>query len=725
MRTVLGVICALAAAAVAHGAASAPPARSCAAARPSPAYAARVDRALRSGTDALGGPLLRRRGGSTDAAARRVLAPLLLARAAHGRPLTDSGFHYVPFAPSAGPAGTGAVSLHVADGSEILSDRVDGPRLTVSVGAAAGERYGSCRARLGSPSLLDGFLPVLETAYRDAAGSRYRQESFAGRLPGSEQRVAFVRVDVRARDATRVRLAVAKGGALATSVPAGGEATVLAAWEQGSRTLRRLDEQTYLAAREALVSAWRSRLAAGTSFQVPERRVMNAQRALVLQNLVLGWRYSIGNAYEEFSYPESVDVAEVMADYGFADTSAAIVETSLTRPPRAYENWRRGQELVAAAQHWRLFRDEAFVERVTPRLARSVHDYSAQLRRGSLLGRERYSSDIGDPVYGLHAQAIAWQGLARMAEAWRATGQAALAAEAAADAARLERGLRAAVRRSQVRLGDGSLFLPVRLLDREPAYPQLTTSRDGSYWNLVAPYALGSGLFAPGSPEARGALAYLQRHGSRLLGLVRAAGFALYGRHPAVPQSGTDQVYGLNVSRFLADNDVPDELVLSLYGQLAAGMAPGTFVAGEAASVAPLGGERERAMYLPPNAASNASFLETLRLTLVHERAGGLDLAFATPRAWLAPGKRIEVTDAPTSFGRLSFTLEATADAVHATIDVPQGLRSLRLRLRLPPGHRAVAATAGGAPVAGFRAGSETLRLPARPGPLAVVVAVR
>ena len=83
--------------------------------------------------------------------------------------------------------------------------------------------------------------------------------------------------------------------------------------------------------------------------------------------------------------------------------------------------------------------------------------------------------------------------------------------------------------------------------------------------------------------------------------------------------------------------------MLSLYGQLAAGMTRGTFVAGEGATVAPLGGERYRSMYLPPNGAANAAFLETLRLLLVHETPDGLELAPATPRAWLAPGKRIVV----------------------------------------------------------------------------------
>jgi hypothetical protein len=224
----------------------------------------------------------------------------------------------------------------------------------------------------------------------------------------------------------------------------------------------------------------------------------------------------------------------------------------------------------------------------------------------------------------------------------------------------------------------------VRLLER--GHPgQITASRGGSYWNLVMPYALASGLFAPGSAEARGVWRYMLTHGSRLLGMVRASGFSLYG-HPVFPVSGTDQVYGLNVSRFLADNDQADQLVLSLYGQLAEGMTPHTFVAGEAASVAPLAGLPGRAMYQPPNSGTNAAFLVTLRSMLVHEVGGVLRLAYATPRAWLAPGRRIEVQNAPTSFGPVSYTLESSAADVLVTIEVPPEATRLALRLRMPGG---------------------------------------
>ena len=48
---------------------------------------------------------------------------------------------------------------------------------------------------------------------------------------------------------------------------------------------------------------------------------MDAQRSILVQNLGLTWRYSIGNAYEQFSFPEGVDVAQVTSSYGHEDVA--------------------------------------------------------------------------------------------------------------------------------------------------------------------------------------------------------------------------------------------------------------------------------------------------------------------------------------------------------------------------------------------------------------------
>jgi hypothetical protein len=634
---------------------------------PRSASAPEVQRALRSGPDLWGDRLLRAPGGPTLAAARRFLPPLRYALARGGAKLTDSGVYYLPFAGQAPPQGVSAPALHVADGSRIYAGSVLGPSLAVFVG---GRPFASCGARLA-----DGWLPILRT--RDGG---FAQESFTALLPpGAQRPITFVRVDGRGP----IRFTL---GGRALSFARG---PAYVEWPRGARA-RVGSATTYAAARAGLVAYWQEQLASGARIEVPEPYVADALRALLVQNLQLTWRYSVGNAYSEFSFPESVDGAEVMAEYGFPTVARSMLRTSFTRAPRPYPQWKMGERLLASAQYARLNPDDPFLAQATPVLRGYVAALERALGPNGLLARERYSSDIPNSVYGLHGQAVVWQGLRELAVEWDRHGRAALAARARRLAARLGAGLRPAVRRSERRLPDGSLFVPMRLLDDEQPYASLVEARSGSYWNLVAPYALASGLLD--RAQAEGALRYLLHHGSRLLGLVRAGGYALYGRTAPFPTSGTDEVYGVNAARFLASVDEPDQLVLSLYGHLAAGMTPNTFVSGEAASVAPLGRRGERSMYLPPNSVSNDALLETLRLMLVQERDGGLRLGYATPRGWLRPGKRIAVTGLPTSFGPLSYSLSAARGSVHVTIDVPgrPPPRTLLLRLRLPGSTRTV-----------------------------------
>ena len=647
-------------AAVAFALAAAPSegaARSCGPAPTSARYARDVQRALGARRDVWGDALIRTRRGPTYSGVARLLSPLLLAPPAPGTRRAD--VHYVAFATPARGRHPFSVALHLADGSGIHWRRTSGPRLMVRVGAR-NERFGSCLARLAAPRLAGGYLPILRTRYTDAAGVRYRQESFTTRLQRGAA-ASFLAVSVTvpktARAAGRVRLVRPRHGRSVTySTTRSG--TVYAAWLGGRRSLA-LDGSSYRRARASLVRYWERRLARGSILRVPEPRVMDAQRNLLIQNLSMAWRYSVGNQYEHLAVPESLDSAEVLGEYGFLGAERAILTRTLRRPPRLYPSWSRGRKLLAAARYYRVSRSRRFVARETPVLARYVDALGRDHARGGsgLLPPERYSSDIPVAVYGLHSQAVAWQGLRSMAAVWTETGRRLLARRAGGLAGRLRAGLREAIRASARRLPDGSLFVPVRLRAGAEPFGMLTSSRLGRYWNLVMPYALASGLFRPRGAEAARILRYVDLHGGRFLGLVRFASRSL-SHDPDRPISGSDNVYALNAARFLAANDRPSRLVLSLYGQLAAGMTRGTFVSGEAASIAPHPGTSYRSMYLPPNSTSNASFLETLRLTLLHETADrqgvpdGLEVAFATPRAWLAPGRRIAARAVPTSFGR-------------------------------------------------------------------------
>ena len=697
-------------------------------------YTERIGRVLNAGRDVWGDRLLEAKGGPTLAAASRMLPPLLYAAGHGGRPLTASGVYYLPFTLPLSVGGPRSFGLHVADGSQIVVRRVGGPSLIVDVGPDGSERYGSCLGRLETPSLADGYLPMLEVAYTDRSGVRYAEESFVGRVPGTRSVASFVRIVADARGAQRtatIRLTSSRGRVVSRRVLPGRVVEVDAAFVFAEARLERIAGDLFMSARAAVTAFWQQSLAAAPTFTVPEPPVENAERALEIEELEMTWRYSVGNVYEELSYAEALDVAQVMAAYGFGDVSRQILRYTLRRLPARFTNWRAGERLVAGAQHFRLDRDRRYVAEETPALRVTIDRLAGELAdsRTGLLPRERFSSDIADEIYSLQGQTLVWQGLLAMSRVWAQTGQAALAERTRVLALRLERGLRHAVRGSERRLADGSLFIPAALLDGDTPFDRLTASRAGTYWNLVMPYALASGFFPPHGREANGLFRYLLLHGSRMLGLVRAGAYRLAGDGESV--SGTDQVYGINVARFLADEDEPDQLVLSLYGTLAAALTPGTYVGGEAASVTPLHGAYFRTMYLPPNNDVAATFLETFRLMLVHETRGpegaprGLELAFATPRTWLREGDTIAAHDAPTSFGPVSYSIARTGDEVRIEVTPPTSpaLSTLRIRLRLPSGLRVRSVEEAGQPVP-FDPSTATIDLSGRHGVLQLSVAL-
>ncbi|HLK45433.1 MAG TPA: hypothetical protein VKT18_05570, partial [Acidimicrobiales bacterium] len=165
------------------------------------AYARGVGAATRSRRDVWGARLLAAPGGPTYAGAARLVAPLLFATQRQRRPLTSSGVYYLPLAYPTGVYAPVSFALHVADGSQIITRRVGGPSLTIRVGRSGRERYGSCLARTQLATLVDGYLPIVETTYTDGVGVRYRQESFAGRIAGARSIVSFVHLSVDARAA--------------------------------------------------------------------------------------------------------------------------------------------------------------------------------------------------------------------------------------------------------------------------------------------------------------------------------------------------------------------------------------------------------------------------------------------------------------------------------------------------------------------------------------------
>jgi hypothetical protein len=99
---------------------------------------------------------------------------------------------------------------------------------------------------------------------------------------------------------------------------------------------------------------------------------------------------------------------------------------------------------------------------------------------------------------------------------------------------------------------------------------------------------------------------------------------------------------------------------------------------------------------LPPNSASNAAWLVTLRNLLVQDwdldgdaRPDTLRLLFATPRRWLEDGKTIRIENAPTAFGPVSCRAESYLNAGYVDVHVtppPRPVKTILLRAPLPDG---------------------------------------
>ncbi len=150
-------------------------------------------------------------------------------------------------------------------------------------------------------------------------------------------------------------------------------------------------------------------------------------------------------------------------------------------------------------------------------------------------------------------------------------------------------------------------------------------------------------------------------------------------------------------------DDVPNFL-RSFYNQYAVDVVVGPYTFNEHTTRGP-----------SDKSFEEAAFLERLRLMLVMEEGPSLWLARATPRAWLAEGKRIAVTNMPTHFGTIQYEITSNIDdgKITAAIELPSRRPpgAVLLRLRHPNAAPINRVTVNGKPWTDFDAPKEVIRL--------------
>jgi hypothetical protein len=707
-------------------------------AQPSPLST--LDEALASRQDLWGLAAIRQTNGPSYDFFARLLPPLRY---------VNARFHHYPITLSA-PASLQKVRL-VSNGSAINAKAVLktwrdwGLPVTFAVGENR-ETFGQHPNHLDGPTLAKGYLPIVHFDYTHEQ-TRYEEEVFASVQPDlAEHGVIFVRFTAHKKSGVVYALIGSKdqllftNGAIRNSAGAAwvffddrwkwdgdkqilsvqllpNQSAVLAVaskpmFSQPLPHLTRSFEQQ----RRDCANTWQTLLDRGTQLETPEPIVNNAWRSLIVASYATqssnSMNYSYGDAYERLYQAECGDAVRALALFGHDDDVARMIPPLLdyTRDKLRFHN--AGFKLQMLSHYYWLTHDPALIKALQPKWTIEVNRIlEGREKESGLFPREQYCGDIFKDVYSLHSNGAGWRGLRDFAavladlqtsapDSIRRNGTYIF------DPASLTK-VAAEFREAILQAADKSQFtnvqppfIPVALFGEEKPYDPLTASMLGSYWDLMAPYMLGSGMFGLGSPRERAILDYLQEHGGIFMGMIR------FHQHSGLfaNEDAVDDLYGLRYTLKLLQLDEVDRALASFYGKLAQGLTRDTFVGAEGTglrSLDPFG----RPMYLPPNTSSDAFFLWTLRYLLIQDwdqdddgRPETLRLCFATPKAWLEDGKVIHVENAPTAFGPVSFTIlsHLSRGEVIAELQLPTRNPAPRtlFRSRLPDGWKPVSAKA-------------------------------
>jgi hypothetical protein len=272
------------------------------------------------------------------------------------------------------------------------------------------------------------------------------------------------------------------------------------------------------------------------------------------------------------------------------------------------------------------------------------------------------------------------------------------------EAVELRRDIDAAISRSMLTV-DGERILPAIAGVKEPFHIVVPhDNRDPQYRSYRAYMEM---MYSGGLTREQTRLIhdYRSNHHDMLLGVPTAygyntsdiAGFLSYGHG-----------YGL------VQHDLIREALLLTYSTMAHQYTRGTWTAPETRNLL---GDGNAAPYCTP-AQLVVALMTRWLLVFEDPESETLWLGKAIPREWLADGKTVAVSGAPTRWGRVGYSITSYLgeSKVVVEIDLPPGFSaSAKLRLRVPEGPKIRSVTLNGTPFAQFDATDETLTLPASP----------
>ena len=184
-------------------------------------------------------------------------------------------------------------------------------------------------------------------------------------------------------------------------------------------------------------------------------------------------------------------------------------------------------------------------------------------------------------------------------------------------------------------------------------------------------------------------------------------------------KGGIDHAFTYGYWMNCLERDEVERVLLGFYGSMAYGMSRGTWAGVECTNMST--GSNARTL---PHLRSGTQQLRLLRNMLVREQGDRLILAQAVPQHWLTDGKQTAVLDAPTHFGKVSYTIESHVDQgrIAVTLDPPKRTppKAIVLHLRHPDGAKIRGVSVDGKPAEQFGGGAIILEGLVRPARIEV-----
>lgn len=613
------------------------------------------------------------------------------------------------------------------DGSLQLSDNIAAYNKPIAFFQIGDYRFGS-RDVSCAKQLMNGWMPIVTT--RDAHdGLQLEQTVFGWTKDFSPDELLIGYVQFRATnpgDAARA-IEVKLVFSSATNPPTpfnwqldipGHETKAVSLCvpfkilESPAKEISADEFQTKLA---ATTNYWDKLIARGSSFEIPEPRVQNAYRAWLAYNFLnVAKRKGVyevcdGSGFYGQVYGYSVahycSALDLLGYSDFSETYCdALLSFAHTNGLLAvnFGDTDTGNALLVMAEHYWLTSDSDWLRKHVPQM-RKLCGWIIEQRHAALanadkepivtrgLIRYRPYADLLHPAADYFSNGYLWKGLDATTKVLAEIGLGDEAAELQREADNyfkdIQTSMNAAVFKDR-----GQKILPM-IPDSHELWKESDGSADG-YYGIIAPCLLEIGLPAMDDPKSKFITDALEQRG----GLV--AGIAQFHRM-------ADHAYTYGYWLNCLQRDDVKRAILGLYGSLAYGMSRDTYAAVECTSI-----QTGENYWMLPHTYSNTQQLRLLRNMLVREDGDTLWLGQAIPRGWLAPGKRVAVNKAPTTFGPLSYSIEPNADgSMQVKLSPPNRNRPREIILRLRDPKQRTIAHVKSLGVAKIKFSKDTVRL--------------